>query len=229
MSNLLHIKLAFPYNWYQLRKVGVYDDKGHRLIRIGHCGQESLVIPNDTVHLVLKLDYFKSEIPVPKSNGDIFMIVYLDFRDSFPVKYFDVLRRRCLTGKFVDKDTFERFNLDFYTKAKKRMQKSKPDVPNLLLGALISLVLIFYPSFQQNSNYTEIILFIGVVSLISLFMIYIQREKLLLYDYKSRVIATGVAFLMATFLLQGAPFYITGTLLVFSITFLLSAVKKESY
>ena len=224
----LNIKLIFPYNWYQARMVKVYNEKGELITKVGYCEQQSVNIPENTESIILKLDYFKSEITIPKNEKELYLIIYLDFRDSFPVKYFDVLKRKSLTGVLVDKERFENFNLDFYEKAKNGMRKANPDVPNLYLGALISVFLIFSAIYQPSNNSTDIVIFIGLVSLISLFMIFLQKGKIMVFDYKSRMIATGLAFLLGT-LLQPFIFYITGTLLIFSLVFLFNSIKRVVY
>ncbi|TQD39319.1 hypothetical protein [Haloflavibacter putidus] len=223
----LHIKLVFPYNWYQYRKVKIYDDKDELITHLNHCEQKSINISSSTEFVILKLDYFKSKIKLPKENDNIYLISYLDFRDSFPIKYFDLFKRKCLTGKLVDKKSFDKFNLDFYEKAVKQMKKSKPNLPNLLLGTLISLALIFFGTTQQqNKDDNALVIFIGVASLVSLLLIYKQRKKLLSYDYKSRVIATGIAFLLAIFFLNGLDFYLLTIILIFSLVFLYFAIRK---
>ncbi len=223
----LHIKLAFPYNWYNYRKIKVYDNEGYLISKIGNCEQKIIDISMKSEYVILKMDYFKSKIKLPQDKDDIYLISYLDFRDSFPVKYFDLFKRKCLTGRIVNNESFEDFNLDFYENASKQMKKSKPNLPNLLLGTLISLALIFFGTLQQqNKDDNALVIFIGVASLASLLLIYKQRKKLLNYDYKSRVIATGIAFLLAIFLLKGLNFYLLSIILIFSLVFLYFALKK---
>lgn len=220
----LNLRLVFPYNWYHYRKVKVYDNNGNLITKIMHCEEQSVLIEEKTEYLVVRLDYFKTKINVPKEEK-LNLTLFLNFRDSFPIKYFDVLKRNCLTGKFVTTEEFQNFDVSFYNTSKNWIQKAKIDKPNLILGILISIGLIVMSIVEQANEYGDLVCLIGLISLISLIMIYNEKKQLLLFDYKSRMIATSIAFLLGI-LFMNSSFPINFVFLVFSFVFSLKLFKE---
>jgi len=221
----LNIKLIFPYNWYHFRNVKIFNDNGDLITKISHCEHQNILIDNNTQFIILRLDFFKSVLKIPDVNDELFMSIFLNFRDTFPVKYFDVLKRKCLTGKFLDKKEFDKFNLDFYKTDKKWILKPNIDKSNLNLGLLISISLLVTSVFEQDNEYQDLVFFLSLISLISLFMIITEKHKLLAFDYKSRMIATGFAFILGTFFLN-SPIYIILVMFILSSLFLLKSFRK---
>jgi hypothetical protein len=221
----LNIKLIFPYNWYHYRNVKVFNDKGDLITKISHCENQNILIDNNSQFITFRLDFFKSVLKIPDGNDELFLSLFLNFRDTFPIKYFDVLKRKCLTGKFLDKEEFDKFNLDFYKTDKKWILKPNIDKSNLILGLLISISLFVTSVIEQDNEYQDLIFFISLMSLISLIMIITEKNKLLAFDYKSRMIATGFAFILGTFFLN-SPIYIILVMFIFSSLFLLKSFRK---
>lgn len=221
----LSIKLVFPYNWYHFRNVKVFNDRGDLITKISHCEHQNILIDNNSQFITVRLDFFKSVLQIPEGSNELFLSLFLNFRDTFPIKYFDVLKRKCLTGKFLDKEEFDKFNLDFYNTDKKWILKANIDKSNLILGLLISIILLVSSVIEQENEYQDLIFFISLVSLISLIMIFTEKNKLLAFDYKSRMIATGFAFILGTFFLN-SPIYIILVMFIFSSLFLLKSFRK---
>jgi transcriptional regulator with XRE-family HTH domain len=224
-AKVLNIKLVFPYNWGQIRNVGIYGDNGILINKIRHCDNLKIPIDADVKQVVIKLDIFRSVIEIPVNENVLYLTVFMNFRDYFPFIYIDTLKRKCLTGKFVTVQEFEKFNLCFYQNAQKWILKSNIDKPNLRLGLLISICLLIVSVIEQKNEYQDLLFFIGLVSLISLLMIFNEKEKLQAFDYKSRMIATGLAFLLGTFFLN-SPYYIILVFLIFSSVFLLKSISE---
>ncbi|MFD1284293.1 hypothetical protein ACFQ3R_05215 [Mesonia ostreae] len=216
----LNIKLAFPYNWYQYRRVKLYDNNRKLITRIINLEEKVITINDDVKEVTIKLDFFKSKIKLPTtSDENVYLILYLNFRDSFFTKYIDTLKRECLTGKFVSKEEFNDFNLDFYSIAKDKARKVNPNIKHLLLGSLISSILIITGFKDFSNGYYQLAIFIGIFSLVSMIIIYLQKQ-LMYYDYKSRMISTGLAFILATALLNNhIAFYFSCILIVLSLFF----------
>jgi transcriptional regulator with XRE-family HTH domain len=224
-SRTLNIKLVFPYNWGQIRNVGIYADSGKLITKIRHCDNLQILIDKNVKKVTIKLDIFRSEIEIPLNNGILYLTVFMNFRDYFPFIYIDTLKRRCLTGQFVTASEYEKFNLCFYQNSQKWILKSKIDKPNLILGLLISIALLIVSIIEQQNDYQDLVFFISAVSLISLIMIFNEKEKLLAFDYKSRMVATGFAFFLATLFLN-SPFYVILVFLIFSAVFLLKSISE---
>lgn len=222
-TKILNIKLVFPYNWGQFRNVGIYADNGKLITKIRHCDNLKILIDAEVKNVIIKLDIFRSVIEIPSNQGVLYLTVFMDFRDYFPFIYIDTLKRKCLTGKFVDAEEFEKFNLCFYKNSQKWIQKSKIDQPNLRLGLLISASLLIVSIVEQQNEYQDLLFFISLVSLISLLMIFNEKEKLQFFDYKSRMIATGLAFLLGTLFLN-SPFYVPLLFGIFSAVFLFKSL-----
>lgn len=197
----LEIKLLLPYNWGHIRKIGVYDNHGNRLAKIMHGEHHTLKINNNVTHIIVKLDFYRSEIAIPENTTDLHLALYLDFRDGFPFKYIDTFKRKCLTGTFLNHDEFENFTLAFYANALQWVPASKIDTPGIILGMLISGGLLVTSVVQQDNYYQDLLFFIGAASMVAMVMIYAERGRILLYDYKSRMVATVLAFVLAFFFL----------------------------
>jgi hypothetical protein len=95
----------------------------------------------------------------------------------------------------------------------------------LRLGLILSAGLIVFSIVEQENEYQELLFFISLVSFISLLMVVNERDKILAFDYKSRMVATGTAFLLASLLLS-SPFYIVLVFLLFSFVFLLQSLRE---
>ena len=222
-ARILNIKLLLPYNWGHFRKIGIYGNNGKLITKIMHGETLELAIDPSIKKVIVKLDIFRSEIVIPSNHKNLFLMLYMNFRDYFPFQYIDTLKRKCLTGKIVTAEEFEQFDLSFYQMSKEWILKSKIDKPNLILGLALSAALVVLSIVEQQNEYQDLLFFISLVSFISLLMIVNEKEKLVAFDYKSRMIATGIAFLLASLLLISA-FYIVLVFLLFSTVFLLKSI-----
>lgn len=222
---ILHIKMVLPYNWGHFRSIGIYADNRKLITKIKHCDNLEIRIDDEVKKVIIKLDIFRSVIEIPTNEAVLYLTVFMNFRDYFPFIYIDTLKRKCLTGKFVTAQEFEQFDLSFYQNAKNYILISKINRPNLRLGLFISAGLLIVSLVEQENEFQDLLFFIGLVSLISLLMIFNEKEKLQVFDYKSRMIATGLALLLATFFLN-SPFYIVMVFLLFSAVFLLKSIGE---
>lgn len=224
-TRILNVKLLLPYNWGHFRKIGIYGNDSKLISKIKHGQTLELTIDSNIKKVIVKLDIFRSEIAIPANDKILFLNLYMNFRDYFPFQYIDTLKRKCLTGKFVTASEYEQFDLSFYQMSKEWILKSKIDKPNLRLGLMLSVGLIVFSIVEQENEYQDLLFFISLVSFISLLMIVNEKEKLLAFDYKSRMISTGVAFLVASSFLS-SPFYIALIFLLFSGVFLLKSIRE---
>lgn len=220
----LVLKLVLPYNWYHTRKIRIHDQTGKLLTKLMHCDHQIINLDDTTESIVIRLDYFKSEIPLPKNNEDLNLGVYLDFRDRFPIKYFDILNRRCLTGRLMNDSEFAKFSPNFYQQSHLWIQKAEMDSVAVAMGVLISAAIILIALVEQHNPYQDLLFFIGLSSLCSMLLLYLEKSKLLFFDYRNRLIATGLAFILAAFFTNS--FAIATTLLLFAMVFLLKTVKN---
>ncbi|MDR6967205.1 hypothetical protein J2X31_001212 [Flavobacterium arsenatis] len=139
--------------------------------------------------------------------------------------YIDVLKRKCLSGKVMGQQEFQNFNLSFYNQSKIWIQKASIDRLALSLGIFISIGLLIVATIEQNNDYQDLVFFIGLVSLISMLMIYFEKGKILLYDYRNRMIATGLAFVLGIQFLESS-FAVLMTLMLLSFVFLLKFIQN---
>jgi hypothetical protein len=193
----MEIKLLLPYNWAHARRIRVSDDAGNLLVKIAHNEHLLVQVDDNCKHVVIKLDFYKSVIAVPDNTEKLFLGLYMDFRDHFPHKYIDTFKRKCLTGHFMTAETFDNFDLSFYENAREYLPTINYDNASVFLGLLISAGLVITSVVQQENPYQDLLFFIGVSSLISLLMVRAEKGKILLYDYKSRLVATALAFVLA--------------------------------
>ena len=224
MKNL-EIKLLLPYNWYHARRIRIYDDQKNLLVKIAHAEHVSVPLPESCKSVTIKIDFIKSVIAVPENETDLFLAVYMDFRDIFPHKYIDILKRNCVTGHFMTAEVFDNFDLSFYHNAKEYLLTSKFDNLSVFLGLIISAGLIIISVVQQQNPYQSLVFFIGAASFISLLLLKAEKEKIKTYDYKSRIIATGLSFVLAFFFLSPS-FAISMLFFLFIATYIIRVIAN---
>lgn len=194
--------MLLPYNWYHARRIKIYDDKKNLLVKIAHAEHLSVSLPENCKSISIKIDFIKSVITVPENETNLFLAVYMDFRDTFPHKYIDTLKRKSITGHFMTEEEFDNFNLSFYTNSIEYLPVGKYDKPCIALGLAIAAGLVITAVIQQENPYQDLMFFIGAVSLVSLLLIGSEKDRIKVYDYKSRIIATGLSFVLAFFFLS---------------------------
>lgn len=221
MKNL-EIKLLLPYNWAHMRRIRIYDDRGNLLVRIKHCEHVLVKVSDDCKHVTIRLDFYKSVIAVPQDEENLFLGVYMDFRDYFPYRYLDTLKIKCLTGRFMSAEAFDNYSLDIYDQSANYLPVKKFDRQAVYTGLFISAGLIVTSVAQQENPSQDLLFFIGMGSFISLLILNSIKNTIMVFDYKSRLIATGFAFILAFFFLEHS-FAITALFFIFISTFIMQA------
>ncbi|KAF2519873.1 hypothetical protein E0W68_01195 [Flavobacterium salilacus subsp. salilacus] len=224
MKNL-EIKLLLPYNWYHARRIKIYDDQNNLLVKIAHCEHVSVPLNENCKTITIRIDYFKSVIPVPENGNELFLAVYMNFRDTFIHKYIDTLKRKCVTGHFMPAEEFDNFNLSFYSNAINYLPVSKFDKPSVLLGIIIASGLIITSVIQQENPYQDLVFFIGAASIISLIMLQSEKDKIKTFDYKSRIIATAFSFVLA-FLFLSPSFVVSMLFFICIATYIIRVIAS---
>lgn len=223
----LNIKLVLPYNWWHARNIKVYDENKKLLTKIRHGEFKQLEIPDSITKIVVKVDLLSSEIELPLEVVKCYVILYLDFRDRFFVRYVDIFKRKCLTGRIVERKEFEYFWVDFYAKSSRLIKPAVLNRPNLILGMILSSGITVLSVVEQENPYKELLFLIGLGSLISLIMVWVQQGQIQQFDYRLRTVATGFAFFLAICCMQ-AGFAIKFLFIVFSFIFFMRITLKAS-
>ncbi|WP_430613940.1 hypothetical protein [Flavobacterium sp. JP2137] len=171
---------------------------------------------------MVKLDFYRSEIALPKGGSPYYVMLYMDFRDRFLVRHIDVFKRKCLSGRVVERQEFENFWVDFYNKSSLLSKPALWNTPNLILGMLVSAALIVRSVVEQNNTAQELLFLIGVGSLLSLIAVIVEKARIQQYDYDARITATACAFFLAICFVEDG-FAAKFLLLAFNATFLLKS------
>lgn len=216
----LEIKLLLPYNWYHARRIKIYDDNNNLLVKIAHGEHLAVPLHESCKTITICIDYFKSVIAVPENETNIFLAVYMNFRDTLLHKYIDTLKRNCLTGHFMPAGEFDSFGLSFYKNAINYLPESKYDKPSVVLGMAIAAGLVIAAVVQQDNPYQDLLFFIGIASIISFIILQAEKGKVKVFDYKSRIIATALSFVLAFFFLSPS-FAVSMLFFVFISTYIL--------
>ncbi|MXN90996.1 hypothetical protein GR160_07120 [Flavobacterium sp. Sd200] len=195
----VHIKLLLPYNWWHLRSLKITDGNNQLLTKVKHGGEYSVVLDECTEKLFIKIDHVRSQVDIPADQDTLHLILFLDFRDDWFHKYIDVLKRNCIKGRFTTADDFNSFDSSFYKKTNNWLSVNKINKPLLNFGLAISAALIVTSVMQQNNPYQDLLFFIGTCSTISLLFTISQKNNMPVFDYKSRIIATALLFVLAYF------------------------------
>ena len=189
----IHIKIHFPYNLWNGRKIKFYED-GNIVGSLISETEDSISIKEQTSSLTVKVDIYGSKIDIPINENDSYLIVYKKLTNGGFLRHqFDSLNFKSLKGKIVSKEEYDNFNSSFYTKNQKWLKSSKINKSNLYIGLLIGSITLLYSIFKET-QWQDILFLLGGSTIVSMLILLFEKGKIIWGDYKIRVFTTLISF-----------------------------------
>jgi hypothetical protein len=216
---MVKIKCIFPRNYYLLRKINIKIDN-HIVASVGHNEIVELNVLGKNIEF--KLDYHKTEIMLPDSKNDIFLILYFNFRNYFPFFITDIMFKNSLRVKLVEKTEFENFNESFYERQTVELVKfNNTVIYTIILGILISSELLIMPFLKFNNSINNFSFFIGLISLIGFVLMIMNKKRTTERQYNIKILAFGLSsVLLLSFLNINTIVKFVSIILSFNIIFI---------
>lgn len=188
----------FPNDLYKLRSLKVRVDK-EVIGKVKYAEERSFEVPKNTEQLVFNIGFHKTVLDLNKVKDKDFALIYFELKNSLDIYKFNILRVKHF-HTIEERNAFcNTLYVDF--------GKSKVIKPSnktvILLGCVISAILAlssFYPDSSANGGF-NLTFFMGIGSLVS--MLILNSEKnIRLKDYKTRITATLLIFVLSLFFIH---------------------------
>ena len=201
----IHIKIHFPYNLWNGRKIKFYD--GNNLVGSVFSESEGQIKVNEqTSQLLVKVDVYQSTITIPKNEKDTYLIIYKKLSNGgFLMHQFDSLNFKSLKGKAVSKEEYEAFNTSFYAKNQKWLESKKLNKSHLYIGLTTGIIVLLYSIFQET-QWKDLLFLLAGGTIVSMLIILFEKGKFILGDYKLRIFATLLSIIFTLILIPNSDY-----------------------
>lgn len=188
----------FPNDLYKLRSLKVRANK-EVLGKIRYAEERSFEFPENTDHLFFNIGFHKAVLNLDKVKDKDYALIYFDLRNSLDIYKFNILRVK----HFRTIEERNAFCNTLYVDFGKSKTIKPTNKTVILLGCVISAILAlssFYPDSSANGGF-NLTFFMGIGSLVS--MLILNTEKnIRLKDYKTRITATLLIFVLSLFIIH---------------------------
>lgn len=188
----------FPNDLYKLRSLKVRADK-KVLGKIKYAEERSFEVPENTDYLFFNIGFHKTVLNLDKVKDKDYALIYFELRNSLDIYKFNILR----VMHFRTIEERNAFCNTLYVDFGKSKTIKPTNKTVILLGCVISAILAlssFYPDSNVNGGF-NLTFFMGIGSLVS--MLILNTEKnIRLKDYKTRITATLLIFVLSLFIIH---------------------------
>lgn len=191
----MKIKSIFPGSFYARRKIKIYDNDKY----IGDLyPNETIEINPKTKKLKFKLDYHKAIVENPENH---YFIVYFDYRPYFPFNWLDLMKNALKVEQVETEDLFEKRITELSKSSAKKININVFTHLIIILQALAGLSILFTSVFKKDLIKSDInlLFFIGLVSFVSVLILWLNLKNTYQGDFKIRHIAAIFLFLIVSF------------------------------
>lgn len=212
----------FPNDLYKLRSLKVRADN-EALGKIKYAEERSFDVPENTEQLFFNIGFHKAVLNLDKVKDKDYTLIYFELKSSLDIYKFNILRVKHF-HTIEERNAFcNTLYVDF--------GKSKVIKPSnktiILLGCVISAILAlssFYPdSSIRSAEGFNLPFFMGIGSLVSMLLLYTEKS-IRLKDYKTRIIATLLIFILGMFFIQSST--MIAIIAVLSIVFFIRSIAE---
>jgi hypothetical protein len=218
----MKIKAIFPGNFYSRRKIKIYDENNHFIESI--YPNQTIDLNTNSKKLKFQIDYHKKTVEL---NNNENLIVYFKYKPYFPFNYIDLMKN-ALEVKKTDIDNFEEeINKLEKGTLEKKIIINKHIYFSLFLQALASILLMYTTIFKQElvKFNVNLIFFIGLISLLSIFITLFNLKKTFYNEYNIRIIAAAMLFGSLSFFTKS---YVSILLIIISLMLLFEYYKIKT-
>lgn len=210
----------FPNDLYKLRSLKVRADK-EVLGKIKYAEERSFDVPENTEQLVFNIGFHRTVLDLNKVKDKDFALIYFELKNSLDIYKFNILRVK----HFHTIEERNAFCNTLYVDFGKSKTIKPTNKTVILLGCVISAILAlssFYPDSSANGGF-NLPFFMGIGSLVS--MLILNTEKSIrLKDYKTRITATLLIFVLSLFFIHSST--MIAIIAVLSIVFFIRSIAE---
>lgn len=205
----VHIKLDLPYNWYAIRKFGLYFDRlSKQLIMTGQ--SRTFEVDNDEQSLKIKMDLFKSQIVIPQGDQDVYINIVMKGETAAEWAW-NSIKRSGLGLDIVSRAEFDVFDKHYSQTIKPIKELDQPSFA-LTAGVIAYLMYALFNTNAINEVYWLLIWATFVLGATTLLILWKDRKKVSVPSYKSRMILNSVWLFGVVFYLSLQGFLSMGWL-----------------
>lgn len=225
MKNV-HIKIHFPYNLWDGRKIKFSED-GKMVGSILSETEGTIIVQDDTTRLSVSVDIYGSKIELPKGKKDIYLIIYKKLSDGgFLIHQFDSLNFRSLKGKVVSREEYDEFDSSFYANNQRWLEPQKLNRLHLYIALMIGVITLIYSIFRQT-DYNDLLFLLGGGITVSMIIILIEKGKYILGDYRLRIFATFFSIIFTVLIIPNADYALKIIIATLTFLFYASFIKAQ--
>ena len=210
----------FPNDLYKLRNLKVRADK-EVLGKIKYAEERSFEVPENTEQLFFNIGFHKAVLNLDKVKDKDYALIYFELKNSLDIYKFNILRVK----HFHTIEERNAFCNTLYVDFGKSKTIKPTNKTVILLGCVISAILAlssFYPDSSANGGF-NLPFFMGIGSLVS--MLILNTEKSIrLKDYKTRITATLLIFVLSLFFIHSST--MIAIIAVLSIVFFIRSIAE---
>lgn len=210
----------FPNDLYKLRNLKVRADK-EVLGKIKYAEERSFEVPENTEQLFFNIGFHKAVLNLDKVKDKDYALIYFELKNSLDIYKFNILRVK----HFHTIEERNAFCNTLYVDFGKSKTIKPTNKTVILLGCAISAILAFssfYPDSNVNGGF-NLTFFMGIGSLVS--MLILNTEKnIRLKDYKTRIIATLLIFILGLFFIHSNT--MIAIIAILSIVFFIRSIAE---
>lgn len=214
-----------PYNWYGLRKIGLYFDNSSKQT-IMPKQKRSFEVDDKEHELRVKLDFLRAKIEIPAGNDDVFITI--GAKGESPVQWFlNSLLPNGLKMCIVSKSEFDEFD-NCYSKTTVPIKGVDGVSFILTFGVVVYLVYsLFSTSFSEDAS--QLVWATTIIVATLLLVLWKDRRKVSKSSYKTRMILNSVFLFVVVISLSMQGFLSMGWLIaLLPITVLMRTLVFEN-
>lgn len=182
--------------------------------------------PENTTSISWKLDYFKNSIELPKNLQDIYVLLFMNIGNGTLQMYLKTLQPKCIQAKLLSKTNFElATSVSVYENNQQWISKAELDKSTISIGLMISILGVIYSIYNQT-ELRDLLFLLSVGSVLSLLALILEKNKIVLANYKGRMWASIGIFIFIIFLIPSKDFVIQILLFVLTTGFILRFIQN---
>lgn len=222
----IHLKLRFPKNWYHARFLKIYSNK-KLVTKMMHGDTQQIIVDENVKEISLRLDYFKNSIDLPTKEKDVYIVIFMDIGTGTLQHYLKSLNTKCIKGKVVTQQEFEEFDTtSFYANSQRWLSVAKIDKPTVYIGLMIGVVTLLY-SIYSETEWRELLFLLGGGTVFSLIIIALEKNKIILGDYKARMWASVALFMLIFIVIPTTDYAVKMVIGILTLGFTLRFIKNN--
>jgi len=211
----------FPNDLYKLRSLKVRADN-EVLGKIKYAEESPFEVPENTEQLFFNIGFHKTVLNLDKVKDKDYALIYFELKNSLDIYKFNILRVK----HFHTIEERNAFCNTLYVDFGKSKTIKPTNKTVILLGCVISAILAlssFYPDSSSANGGFNLAFFMGIGSLVS--MLLLNTEKSIrLKDYKTRIIATLLIFILGMFFIHSNT--MISIIAILSIVFFIRSIAE---